>query len=210
VAARRLTPMAAALLVAGSLLAPGAADAAEPARFKVVAVKGEQTSTWSQTIQATATCQAAQETGEQTISLESTAQSMLKIKRSVGGGAGGSSGATVVQTSWAVSRAISRSGTSTSCSTEASCDLEGPFAVPVTVSYKKGEVGLRGELACDQGGPPGLGVLDGHASISKKNLLGGRRRSFDVHISKRVEQALPGGSLTTVLDAVVTLRRTRP
>jgi hypothetical protein len=200
--------MAAALLVAGLLLAPSAANAAKPARFKVVAVKGEQTSTWSQVIQATATCQATQETGEQTISLESTAQSTLKIKRSVGGGAGGSSGATVVQTSWAVSRAISRSSTSTSCSTEASCDLEGPFAVPVTVSYRKGEVGLRGELICDEGGPPGTDVLDGHASISKRKLLGSRR-SFDVHISKRVEQALPGGSLTTVLDAVVTLRRTR-
>jgi hypothetical protein len=207
VAPRRLTPTAAALLVAGSLLAPGAADAAKPARFKVVAVKGEQTTTWSQVIESTGTCPATQETGEQRISLESTARATLKIKRSVGGGS--SSGATVAQTSWAVSRAISRSGTSTSCSTEAGCDLEGPFAVPVSVSYRNGEVRLKGELTCDQGGPPGTDVLDGRAPISKKKLFGGGRRTFDVHIAKRVEQALPGGSLTTVLDAVVTLRRTR-
>jgi hypothetical protein len=195
--------MAAALVVAGSLLAPGAANAAESVSFKVVAIKGEQTTTWSQVV-SEATCQ-AHESGEQKISLESASQATLKIKQS----AGGASSSTAVQAHWTFSRAVSRSGTSTTCSAEAGCEVESSFERRVSVSYKNGEVSLKGELACDQGGPPGTHVLDGHASISRKKLLSGRRRTLNVQISKRVEQALPGGSVTTVLDAVVTLRRTR-
>jgi hypothetical protein len=203
VAPRRLTPMAAALLVAGSLLAPAAANAAKSVPFKVVAIDGEQTTTWSQVV-SEATCQ-TNESGEQKISLESTARATLRIKRSAGGG----TGSTAVQTSWTFSRSVSRSSTSTMCSAEAGCEVNSSFERAVSVSYKNGELSLKGELGCDQGGPPGTDVFEGHAAISRKKLSGSRRRTFDVHISKRVDQALLGGSLTTVLDAVVTLRRTR-
>jgi hypothetical protein len=228
VAPRRWILSAAALLVIGSLLLPSAAGAARTARFKVVAVDGEQTATWRQVLRYAEACQGeVRESGRQTIAFESTSKPTLAVRQiSAGRGLTSTFGSALVRADWTFTREFTRSSTPNTCtgdpevatSQAPDCGTQGPFPVSMTLSYKTGELGLDGILTkrpapvfrtCEYEGLHELDLTDGFGGLATRKLFNPRRRTIEVHIRERaVEELADGvGSQTTVLDANVTLRR---
>src|SRR3954470_1726263 len=151
-APRRLALLAAALLVIGSLLVPAAANAARSARFKVVALKGQQTATWSVVSRYSKACEGEiHESGHQTIAFENTAKPKLKVRRIGKGRFKSTYGTTDVPTNWTFTRDFDRFATPNTCQPSPTiaetfdCGKQGPFPVPMNVSYR-GTLELSGLL----------------------------------------------------------------
>jgi hypothetical protein len=232
VALRRPLRWAAALLLIGSLAAASPATAArhKGARFKVVSLVGRQTATWQQVSHYSQACQGEiHESGTQTISFQSTAKPKLKVKRIGSGRFKSAYGTTEVPTGWTFDRTFDRTSTPNTCPTESyamtadafDCGKQGPFPVPMNVSYR-GTLELTGLLngvngngpsykTCGYEGYHETDILDGEGKLSKRKVFNRKRRTLHVHISEQRNEAIADGtgSQTTTLTADVTLRRSR-
>lgn len=232
---RRPILTAAVLVVTGSLLAPPAADAAKlrptrTARFTVVALKGQQTATWSLISRYSQACQGEiHESGSQTIAFKNTGKARLKIRLYVHGRNKFTLGSTDVHTGWIFTRDFSRFATPNTCSGTSAeaiasqsydCGQQGPFPVPMNISYR-GTLELSGVLngvngrgpsykACDYEGYHETDILDAEGRLSRRKVFS-RRKTIHVHVSARRQETLADGdgTQTTALTADATLRRLR-
>jgi hypothetical protein len=214
VALRCLLALAAALLV----IAVPADAKRKTARFEVVSVKGEQTATWSQTLEGG--CNPT-ESGKQTIAFQSTRRARIKLRQIGSGRFKGAIGNAEIPTTWTFTREFNRT-----CPAEPAfdCGKQGPLSVPMSVVYSSGELSRRRELSvsgvahdgpgyrtCEYSGYHEVDLLDNFGRLSEKTVFKRRRKRIHVKLSAHRTEKLAdtGGAQTTDLHASVTLRRIR-
>jgi hypothetical protein len=227
--------LAKSLLVSAGLslaLAPAALGKTHALRFKITAVKGQQTSAWHDSI-SFGDCGSVTRTGSHTIAFKSAKAAKLKLlPLPLYTKSGKRRGHTYVgfgfpRTKWTHTRSFQQSPRPPGCPPEPGglqppppdCGTQGPFAVPITVGWRDRKVELDGRTDperpqgpryenCPYDGSHGVDLLFARGRLSQKRLTHGHTLKVRV----KDKETLPienGGSQTTSLKATVTLKRAR-
>jgi hypothetical protein len=205
VAVRRLLAAAAATL--------GLAAPAHAATFKV-SLKGEQVTSYSQTLQGSCS---GTESGKQTIAIASTRPGKVKLIRLGHGRVRPLYGSGNIQTDWRFDRTFA----SACAPPPYDCGAQGPVPVQLNLSYRGGEFTLSGVAngvggkgpsyrTCNYEGYHETDLQDALGRISARKLLH-TRKPFHLVLKAHRNETLAdtNGKQTTDVHIDATLRRVR-
>jgi hypothetical protein len=211
-------------LLAVLAVAPPALAKPHALRFKITAVKGQQTVDWHDTL-SFGDCGSVSRTGSQTIAFKSSKAAKMKLLPLKRGKRLTYVGFGFPRTKWTYTRSFQQSPRPAACPPEPGglqppppdCGTRGPFTLPITVGWRDGRVELDGRTDpegpqapryqnCPYEGSHNTELLFSRGRLSQKRLT--HRRTLKVTVKGKETLSIDnGGSQTTSLKATVTLKR---